>query len=491
MKRYLILMLLWIGFFSYLLYPARFADAATSTFGDDALLFGKTVTYYNAATSSFTDSSDSTRAKLWERNNSYSITGSLVPNAYVDRAYIRGYWSNGWNDGSKASVNVSVTLTYNDSTTETQTITVDSTAGYRDLYYDFAGSAAGKVVKSYTAYTSRNDMFIASEFDLKRAAYSPANPTDFVIHNIAATGSGTSATITWDAVNSQYFGGYRVYNDSTLISTQTTNSYTVYSLKAGQTYVFRVAAYDSYQKQYDKYSVMYAVPEPDTKPPGLPTAVTVTPDRYSSVVKFTKPSDTDYYGVYVYLGDQQLNNSPSIGDSYQINSLKPSTTYSVSLQAVDTSGNKSEKTSPVSFTTLELKSPPAAITNLSVSSMNGGALLTWSPVTGANSYKLYQNNALLTSGTSTTYRTRSLVNGSTYSYYVIATNDAGDSPKSNVVIANPSVNKATDVTLGVSLGDIATATTTWFAGIWLILAFSISIPLAFYVANRTKGLFTG
>lgn len=45
------------------------------------------------------------------------------------------------------------------------------------------------------------------------------------------------------------------------------------------------------------------------------------------------------------------------------------------------------------------------------------------------------------------------------------------------------------VQLVYDLTDVATGTTSWFSSLWLILAFSIAIPLAFYIANRVKGLF--
>jgi hypothetical protein len=45
------------------------------------------------------------------------------------------------------------------------------------------------------------------------------------------------------------------------------------------------------------------------------------------------------------------------------------------------------------------------------------------------------------------------------------------------------------VDLVYNLGDVATSTSNWFSSIWLIVAFSVAIPLAFYVAGRVKGMF--
>lgn len=46
-----------------------------------------------------------------------------------------------------------------------------------------------------------------------------------------------------------------------------------------------------------------------------------------------------------------------------------------------------------------------------------------------------------------------------------------------------------DLKSSFSLGDIATGISSWFSSFWLILAFSISIPLAFYIASRVKLMF--
>lgn len=45
------------------------------------------------------------------------------------------------------------------------------------------------------------------------------------------------------------------------------------------------------------------------------------------------------------------------------------------------------------------------------------------------------------------------------------------------------------VNLSYNLADVATAVANWFSSFWLILAFAVAIPLAFFVAHRVKGLF--
>jgi len=45
------------------------------------------------------------------------------------------------------------------------------------------------------------------------------------------------------------------------------------------------------------------------------------------------------------------------------------------------------------------------------------------------------------------------------------------------------------VNLTYDLADVAASVSNWFSSFWLILAFAVAIPLAFYIAGRVKGLF--
>ena len=47
------------------------------------------------------------------------------------------------------------------------------------------------------------------------------------------------------------------------------------------------------------------------------------------------------------------------------------------------------------------------------------------------------------------------------------------------------------INLTYSLADVANSVSNWVDSFWLIIAFAVSIPLAFYIANRVKSLFVG
>lgn len=320
----------------------------------------------------------------------------------------------------------------------------------------------------------------------------PPNPEleKFVITDLRyQMTSGTSLNLSWSPVESDYLDSYKVYQNTELIGTVTTNSFSVSGLQHSTSYSFKVAPVDTDFTEFTGQTITVNVPEPDTTAPGEPTQVNVTPDRYSATVTWNAPSDTDISGYNVYLDGNAVNGSLIRGRQTTLTGLSHSTSYEVSVEAVDTSGNKSGKTTPVSFTTLELLKAPNSPRILGTA-FTGGASITWAPVPSAESYKVYQDGTLILTTDTTGVKLKDLENERPYSYYVIATNEVGDSEPSNTLTITPSIKAVPDVGLNYGLKDVAEGTSSWFNSYWLILAFTIAIPLSFYVSNRVKGLFT-
>ena len=55
----------------------------------------------------------------------------------------------------------------------------------------------------------------------------------------------------------------------------------------------------------------------------------------------------------------------------------------------------------------------------------------------------------------------------------------------------PEVPGIPAINLTYNLADVANSVSNWVDSFWLIIAFAVSIPLAFYIANRVKSLFVG
>jgi agmatine/peptidylarginine deiminase len=89
---------------------------------------------------------------------------------------------------------------------------------------------------------------------------------------------------------------------------------------------------------------------------------------------------------------------------------------------------------------------------------NGVVTLNWqAPVSGTpTGYKVYRNGALLTTVTGLTHSDTSVINETTYNYYVRAAYSGGDSDPSNTVTVTPSANPVSEVILGNGTGTTGT-----------------------------------
>jgi hypothetical protein len=112
-------------------------------------------------------------------------------------------------------------------------------------------------------------------------------------------------------------------------------------------------------------------------------------------------------------------------------------------------------------------------------------------VAGATGYNVYvdgvKNNTSLI--TATNYYVNGLTNGIQYAITVTAVNDAGESLLSDAYDVTPTVQALPIIKLVYTLSDVAEGVGNWFSSIWLILAFSIAIPLSFLIGRRIKDLF--
>src|SRR4029077_12260580 len=85
--------------------------------------------------------------------------------------------------------------------------------------------------------------------------------------------------------------------------------------------------------------------------------------------------------------------------------------------------------------------PPTAPTNLIAAPGDTQVVLSWGASTGVYGvagYRVYRNGGQVTQTSSTSFTDKGLTNGTTYSYYVLAYDAAGDiSSPSNKVSATP------------------------------------------------------
>lgn len=121
------------------------------------------------------------------------------------------------------------------------------------------------------------------------------------------------------------------------------------------------------------------------------------------------------------------------GTSYSNTGLIASTQYSYRVRATDAAGNLSGYSNTVSATTQAAVSdttPPSTPTNLSATTVSSSQInLAWTTSTdnvGVTGYQIYRGGTLLTTVTGTSYNNTGLTPSTPYSYYVRATDAAGN-----------------------------------------------------------------
>lgn len=138
--------------------------------------------------------------------------------------------------------------------------------------------------------------------------------------------------------------------------------------------------------------------------------------------------------------------------------------------------------------------PPSVVDSVYVHNQFESFTVNWKPniEPDLDGYNVYvdgkkHNTSLIKS---TSYTVRDLKNGQRYEVRVSAVDKSGnESVLSPAAYAIPDGKQIPPVKFNYSLKDIVDGITHWFSGIWMILAFSVAIPLAFYIGNRVKGLF--
>ncbi len=244
----------------------------------------------------------------------------------------------------------------------------------------------------------------------------------------------TAITLAWD-VSDDNIGvtEYEVFNDSTMITTSTTNSCAINNLSPSTTYNFTVKAKDAAGNISNASNLISATTDiaADTSSPTLPSNLTIVSKTATSVTLQWNAS-TDNIGVTEY---QILNNSDIIAtsttNSATINGLTPSITYNLTVKAKDAAGNTSEASNLVNVTTNAADtSSPTQPANLVLNSRTDTTInIKWdasSDDSGAVVYEIYNGTSLLTTSVSNSCTVTGLAPASTYNISVKAKDAAGN-----------------------------------------------------------------
>ena len=209
--------------------------------------------------------------------------------------------------------------------------------------------------------------------------------------------------------------------------------------------------------------------------PVAPTGVSAVPGNASVTLSWTASSLATGYSVYA--GTASGAEAPPVVLSVSggsstggvVTGLANGTKYYFVVQATNSSGHSSNSNEASSTPVLPV---PAAPTGLSASAGDTTATLSWTAVSGATGYNIYQATCAgceaapvalnVAGGGSTTTTITGLTDGTKYFYVIQAVNSTGHSASSNEATARPQIALPAAPTLSATAGD-TTVTLNWNA----------------------------
>lgn len=210
-------------------------------------------------------------------------------------------------------------------------------------------------------------------------------------------------------------------------------------------------------QRYLSNPVMLTPVVPDTEKPSVPLNVVLDTVTDNKATISWNPS-TDNVAVANYIINLDNSNiGSSIGTSYTLEGLQPLTAYSVKVQAKDTSGNVSDLSQVLSFTTPDVVvdvENPTEPTGLVATTTDTTASLSWTESTdnvGVVSYNVYNGSNLIENTQSISIVVSGLTPLTLYSFYVEALDAAGNvSTQGSVSIETKPVSTVPEWSVGAT-----------------------------------------
>ncbi len=209
---------------------------------------------------------------------------------------------------------------------------------------------------------------------------------------------------------------------------------------------------------------MFKEQVPDTEKPSKPENLKGTATQSSISLSWSASTDNMRVSHYnIYQNKQLIGTSNTT--NYTVSNLSPDTTYSFTVEAVDTSGNRSTSSDVLTIriqagSQLPAPSMPTGLVVKGVS--QNSVTLGWSandPKEEVIGYEIYRNGTLVTITKSPTFVDTGLTPDTTYTYQIVAVNISGISKKSQQVTAKTTAdNQAEEWKIGklYNIGDIVT-----------------------------------
>lgn len=300
----------------------------------------------------------------------------------------------------------------------------------------------------------------------------------------------TTANLTWTAATDtggSGLAGYKIYRAGVQIGTSASTTYSDTTTAGTTTYSYTVAAYD-HAGNTSAQSSAVNVTTPDTIPPSVPAGLAASAPASGTVnLTWTAASDTGGSGLAgykIYRAGVQIGTSATA--SYSDTTTLGTTSYTYTISAYDNAGNASAQSSGVSITTPDTI-PPSVPTGLTATVISASQVnLSWNASadtggSGLGGYVVFRNGTGLGGSTTTTYSDTTVGGGTTYTYTVLAYDNAvpaNESAQSAAAIVTTPSNVPSVPGSPQPHGKITTQTWTesWTAS---------TGPVAYYVLSET------
>ncbi|HVN26215.1 MAG TPA: fibronectin type III domain-containing protein [Candidatus Paceibacterota bacterium] len=325
---------------------AQIATANSTAFSDTTVVGSTTYTYkvqaFDAAGNVSGQSSSASATTPASADTTPPSTPTGLSATAVSSSQINLSWTAS-NDnvgvaGYKIYRNGSQIATSSGTTYNNTGLTAGTTYTYTVAAYDAANNTSAQSTSANATTQSSGD------------TTPPSTPTNFT----ATVYSPTQINLAWTASTDNVgVSGYKIYRNGTQIATSTQTSYSNTGLSVNTTYTYTVAAYDAAGNVSAQATpVTKTTPPTDTTPPSVPTNFKATViSAYEIDLSWSASTDNvNVGGYYVYRNGTRIATRHS-GTSYQDSCLTPSTSYSYTVAAFDTSNNTSAQTSPITTST--------------------------------------------------------------------------------------------------------------------------------------------
>ncbi|MGG2075995.1 fibronectin type III domain-containing protein [Lysinibacillus irui] len=207
-------------------------------------------------------------------------------------------------------------------------------------------------------------------------------------HPTYSAANVNDVTLNWDAVtNAQSYKVYQVLNGQKVLkSTVTTTKATFTNLPVGD-YTYEIHAFSSrFGESEESAKITFAIEFPQMNPPGnLKYVIKNTSDF---TLNWDAVENATSYKVYQVIDGQKVLKNTVTGTTINYTKMAPGE-YIYEIHSVSNRFGESVEGSTVSLTLNDVDLPSP--TNLAYTILNGNDIkLTWTAVTGASSYKVYE-----------------------------------------------------------------------------------------------------